>query len=182
MKKEELIELLEKHNPYNSEEKESRDKILKFLYENDNFTGRDNKIGHITGAAWIVSKDRKKVLLTHHLKLNMWLQLGGHVEGEESILETAMREGREESGLTSLRCLSKDIFDVDVHLFPKRGEVEAHYHFDIRFLLEGDEHEKIKPQQSETKEIKWVSLEEIPLYSNEETIRRMADKTKILQT
>lgn len=178
MKKEELIRQLERHNTYNEEEEKAKKSILEFLHSNDNFTGRDNKIGHITGAAWIVSRDRKKVLLTHHLKLKMWVQLGGHVDDGESILETALRESREESGLTSLKVLSEDIFDVDVHLFPKRGEVDEHYHFDIRYLLEADEDEEIKPQISETKEIKWVALEEVRKYSYEENIWRMAEKTK----
>ena len=178
MKKEELIRDVEKHIAYDLKEAKAKQKILEFLYSNDNFAGRDNKIGHITGAAWIVSKDRKKVLLTHHLKLNMWVQLGGHVDGDESILETAIRESREESGLTSLKVLSEDIFDVDVHLFPRRGKVDEHYHFDIRYLLEADENEEIRPQISETKSIKWVPLEDVPKYSFEENIWRMADKTK----
>ena len=178
MKKEELIKLLEEYVPIDLKEKESKEKILGFVYDNDNFTGRDNAKGHITGSAWIVSKDRKKILLTHHLKLNMWLQIGGHVEGEEHILETALREAGEESGLTTLKCLSDKIFDVDVHLFPKRGEVEAHYHHDIRFLFEADENEELRRQKSESKAIKWIPLDEVSNYAKEGTILRMTNKTR----
>jgi 8-oxo-dGTP pyrophosphatase MutT (NUDIX family) len=178
MKKEELIKLLEEYAPSGLEENESKEEILRFVCDNDNFTGRDNKNGHITGAAWIVSKDRKKVLLTHHLKLNMWLQIGGHVEGEEYILETALREASEESGLTTLKCLSNKIYDVDVHLFPKRGEVEAHHHYDIRFLFETDENEELKRQKSESKAMKWIPLDEVPAYAKEDTILRMTNKTR----
>ncbi len=177
MKKEELIKLLEEYAPSDFQEKDSKEKILQFIYENDNFTGRDNAKGHITGAAWIVSRDRKKVLLTHHLKLNMWLQIGGHVEGDEHILETALREASEESGLTALKCLSEKIFDIDVHLFPKRGEVEAHYHYDIRFLFEADENEKLVRQTSESKAMKWIPLDEVSRYAKEGTIMRMASKS-----
>jgi 8-oxo-dGTP pyrophosphatase MutT (NUDIX family) len=178
MKKEKLIKLLEEYVPSDLKEKESKEKILDFVYNNDNFTGRENAKGHITGASWIISKDRKKVLLTHHLKLNMWLQLGGHVEGDEYILETALREAEEESGLTTLICLSDKIFDVDVHLFPKRGEVEAHYHYDIRFLFEADEDEELRRQKSESKSIKWIPLDEVPNYAKEGTILRMTNKTR----
>lgn len=178
MKKEELIKLLQEYDPSNLQEKDSKEKILHFVYNDENFADRGNTKGHITGAAWIVSKDRKKVLLTHHLKLNMWLQIGGHVEGDEYILETALREAQEESGLTTLKCLSGKIFDVDVHLFPKRGEVEAHYHYDIRFLFEADESEELRRQKSESKAMKWIPLGEVSDYAKEGTILRMTNKTK----
>lgn len=181
MEKQKLIRLLERYNPTDLTEKESKIKILNFLHENNNFTGRDNTIGHITGSTWIVSKDRKKVLLTHHLKLNMWLQIGGHVEGDEYILETSLREAKEESGLSFLRCLSEEIFDVDVHLFPKRGQVEAHYHFDIRFLLEADEYEELNLLKTESKAMKWIPLEEVYKYAKEDTILRMTNKTRLLK-
>ncbi len=182
MNKEVLINLVKKYNPDNIQEKESKEKILNFLYENDNFTGRDNKLGHITGSAWIVRKDRKKVLLTHHLKLDRWLQVGGHVESDNSILESALREAMEETGLTSIKPLSEEIFDIDVHLIPKRGDVEAHNHYDIRFLFEADENEKINRQEDESKAIKWITLDEVSSYAGEGTVLRMTDKTKLLNS
>lgn len=178
MNKEALINLVKKYNPDNIQEKESKEKILSFLYENYNFTGRDNNIGHITGSAWVVSRDRKKVLLTHHLKLDRWLQVGGHVESDNSILESALREASEETGLTSIKPLSEDIFDVDVHLIPKRGEINAHNHYDIRFLFEADENEKLNRQEDESKAMKWITLDEVSSYAGEGTVLRMTDKTK----
>ena len=56
---------------------------------------RDCWHGHITGSAWLVSPDQQRVLLTHHRKLNMWLQLGGHSDGDPSTDEVAMREAQE---------------------------------------------------------------------------------------
>ena len=47
-----------------------------FLEEPDSFQ-RSRPDGHFTGAAWLVSADGQRVLLTHHRKLDRWLQLGG---------------------------------------------------------------------------------------------------------
>ena len=55
--------------------------------------------GHLTGSAWIVSPDRRRTLLTHHRKLDRWLQLGGHADGQADLLAVAAREAKEESGL-----------------------------------------------------------------------------------
>lgn len=53
---------------------------------------RDRKEGHFTASAWIVNKTRTHALLTHHRKLNRWLQLGGHADGNENLLEVAMKD------------------------------------------------------------------------------------------
>src|SRR5258707_15854513 len=48
--------------------------------------------GHLTGSAWIVSSDRTRTLLTHHHKLDKWLQLGGHADGDVNLLAAALLE------------------------------------------------------------------------------------------
>ena len=55
------------------------------------------------------------VLMTHHKKLNIWVQLGGHADGESDIAQVAMREAHEESGLDDLRLVTPEIFDIDIH-------------------------------------------------------------------
>ena len=75
---------------------------------------RDCLPGHITGSAWLVCPKRQNVLLTHHRKLNMWLQLGGHSDGEGNTPGVAIREAHEESGL-AVHLLDNEIFDLDVH-------------------------------------------------------------------
>jgi hypothetical protein len=42
---------------------------------------RSQLSGHLTGSAWVVDTARTRTLLTHHRKLDLWLQLGGHADG-----------------------------------------------------------------------------------------------------
>ena len=117
--------------------------IIRFVEAHADCLLRSCLPGHLTGSAWIVSPDRKRTLLTHHHKLDKWLQLGGHADGETDLLAVALREAREESGLTRLRAVSAEIFDCDRHLIPARGTEPAHYHHDVRFLLEADRDEPL---------------------------------------
>lgn len=48
-------------------------------------------------ATFVVRASR--VLLIHHLRLDQWLPLGGHVELDEDPEAAALREAKEESGL-----------------------------------------------------------------------------------
>jgi 8-oxo-dGTP pyrophosphatase MutT (NUDIX family) len=75
-----------------------------------------------------------RVLLTHHRRLNKWVQLGGHTDGDPDVHTAALREAKEESGIEGVKPPFGNIFDIDVHRIPARGDEPAHYHYDIRFI------------------------------------------------
>lgn len=177
MEKIELIQNLMDYKTEFNEEYEMVQQTIDYLQQTEDYLGKVNPKGHITGSSWIISKDRKKTLLTHHFKLNKWLQLGGHTELDETVIKSAEREGIEESGLKSLELIHEDIFDVDVHLIPERKGVDAHYHYDIRFLFEADENEIIAVSD-ESHDVKWVEIDKIEDYSKSQSILRMVEKTR----
>lgn len=132
--------------------------------------------GHLTGSAWVVSPDRSRVLLTHHRKLDKWLQLGGHADGEGDLLAVAQREAIEESGLAAVRALSSTIFDLDRHWIPPRKTDPGHYHYDLRFLFEADPQSPLKISH-ESKDLAWIELGRVTVLNPEESMARMVRKT-----
>ena len=81
---------LVKNYPTNDSHKE---RILEFLIKNKDFWTKNNKSGQITSSCWVVNKERTKALMTHHKKLNRWLQIGGHLEAEDHfIVDACLRE------------------------------------------------------------------------------------------
>jgi 8-oxo-dGTP pyrophosphatase MutT (NUDIX family) len=132
-----LLNKLRVHTPRDAHEAAMAEALRQFVANHANCFERSLRIGHITGSAWIVDRGRTHALLTHHRKLNKWLQLGGHADGDPDILRVALREAREESNLDAIRPVSEDIFDVDIHVIPARGAEPEHLHYDVRFLLEG---------------------------------------------
>ena len=135
--------------------------------------------GHLTGSAWVVSADRSRTLLTHHRKLGLWLQLGGHADGEADLLAVALREAREESGLTRIAAVSADIFDIDRHWIPPHKSEPGHWHHDLRFLIEADPDEPWV-LSSESKALAWVPIGEVSALNPEESMARMVRKTRLL--
>ncbi|PJK12000.1 NUDIX hydrolase [Lysobacteraceae bacterium NML95-0200] len=95
---------------------------------------RSRLAGHFTASCWLVSADGRRVLLTHHRKLQRWLQLGGHADGDTDLAAAALREACEESGLHGL-VLAPEIFDIDKHWIPAHGAVPGHWHYDVRYVL-----------------------------------------------
>ena len=136
--------------------------------------------GHLTGSAWMVSPDRTRTLLTHHRKLDKWLQLGGHADGDPDLLAVALREAREESGLASVRAVSGAVFDVDRHWIPPRKTEPGHYHYDLRFLIEADPNEPLMTS-NESKDLAWVKVAGVTALNPEESMARMVRKTAALR-
>jgi 8-oxo-dGTP pyrophosphatase MutT (NUDIX family) len=131
--------------------------------------------GHLTGSSWLVSGDGARVLLTHHRKLGRWLQLGGHADGDHDLARVALREAEEESGLTGLRVRPR-VFDLDRHWIPARGEVEGHWHYDVRFVVEALASEAFAVSE-ESLALAWLPIAGIAAdASADESLRRMAGK------
>jgi hypothetical protein len=68
------------------------DRISSFVDANTDCFSRELAVGHITGSAWILDSTGTRALLTHHKKLNIWVQLGGHADGDPDVEQVAYRE------------------------------------------------------------------------------------------
>ena len=172
-----ILDRVKEYQAQSISEKKSKKKIIHFILNNQKNIGRENSAGHLTASAWIVNNERDKVLLHQHLSLNKWIQLGGHLEADETVKEAALREAREESGLDSLAFLYKNIFDIDHHLIPVNNNQAEHFHYDIRYLLEADSKEELEKSR-ESVNLKWLEFNEVEKYVSEESVLRMLRKTK----
>jgi 8-oxo-dGTP pyrophosphatase MutT (NUDIX family) len=170
-----LSHLLNNYHPQDPEEQDYKKRIFNFLHQYPNAFERSLEVGHVTAAAWLVNKDNTKALLMHHRKLNIWIQLGGHCDGDPDVLAVAIREAQEESGIMNIKPVSDDIFDIAIHFVPESKTEKPHYHYDVRFLLQvmSDE-DYIKNEESY--ELAWFDKKRDNLPTNERSVTRMFEK------
>lgn len=139
--------------------------------------------GHITASTWIVSHDHSSFLLTHHRKLDRWLQLGGHVDGEPLVHRAALREAQEESGIGQLEFHREEgrilVVDVDVHDIPARRDEPAHEHHDIRYLLVAGAHEPLRISD-ESNDLRWFPNHLLEEMAGDDSVLRLARKAMAL--
>jgi 8-oxo-dGTP pyrophosphatase MutT (NUDIX family) len=173
--RERLLLELERYEPADEREVAMVESLRAFVAAEPACFERSNVAGHVTASAWVVDRARSAALLTHHRKLDRWLQLGGHADGEGDLRSVALREAREESGLTAFEFARHEIYDVDVHEIPARGDEPAHLHYDVRFALYADDE---APQASEESfAVAWVPLAGLAALGADASVRRLAAKT-----
>src|SRR5690606_14170634 len=130
--------------------------------------------GHFTGSAWVVSADGQRTLLTHHRKLDRWLQPGGHADGDRDLAQVALREAQEETGLAGLRLETGEIFDLDRHWIPERAGVPGHWHHDVRYVVRAGADERFVVSD-ESHALAWRRIDGLAADPGlDESMRRMA--------
>ena len=105
-----LKENLEKFVPYNEQEETDKRIMLKYLKDFDDVLTRQNEYGHFTSSAFILNKERTKLLMIYHKIYNSWAWTGGHSDGDNDLLYVAMNEAKEETGIKNVRPISEDIY------------------------------------------------------------------------
>ncbi|RGV97106.1 NUDIX domain-containing protein [Ruminococcus sp. AF14-10] len=171
MSRQELMEQIANYIPYNEQEERDQNLILNWIEEQENAFSRENKMAHMTASAWVVNPERSKVLMVYHNIYDSWSWLGGHADGETDLLSVALREVKEEAGISKVRPVSEDIFSlesltVDGHV--KKGTyVSSHLHLNVTYLLEADPEETLSVKADENSGVAWFSPEEALARSTE---------------
>lgn len=175
MHRESLLKQLSEYATRHPEEADVIGDFTEFVKSQPRCFDRSLNAGHITGSAWVVNATGCEVLLTHHRKLDRWLQLGGHADGESDVLAVAKKEAEEESGLTDFTHMGSGIFDIDIHLIPERKDEPAHLHYDVRYVLRANGClDYIVSDESH--DLRWVKLDEVKTLTKEASMMRMVMK------
>jgi 8-oxo-dGTP pyrophosphatase MutT (NUDIX family) len=163
-----LASALSRHVPADADEARDRAAILHLVEtEPACFSRRTFTPGHVTGSAFVVCPSTGLVLLHHHRRLDAWLQLGGHDEGEHDPRATALREAAEESGLVDLALLSDEILDLEVHPIPAGKGEPPHLHHDVRYVLATATPAAIHRDAAESVDLRWFTPAEAAEKMNE---------------
>ena len=182
-----LKDNLEKFVPYNEQEETDKKIMLNYIKDFDNVLTRQNQYGHFTSSAFVLNKERTKILMAYHKIYNSWAWVGGHSDGDSDLLHVAIKEAKEETGIERVIPISNDIYSleiINVNGHEKRGKyVGSHVHLNVTYLLEADEYEEIHIKEDENSGVKWVPIDKILEVSSEPWVRdrvyaKIIDKMK----
>ena len=164
MNRQELLNQIEHYTPFNEQEETDKQLILNWIRNNTNAFSRENTVAHMTASAWVVNQDKSKILMVYHNIYNSWSWLGGHADGETDLLAVALREVKEEAGISHVSPVSEEIFSLEsltVDGPGKKGKyVSSHIQLNGTYLLAADSEEAVSIKADENSGVAWFSPEE----------------------
>ena len=157
--------LVERYLAYFPQESGRLDLLQRQLANDPAVFLRSNMTGHVTSSAAVLSPEGSRILLIHHRFLNKWLTPGGHYEGQDGLLASALREVEEETSVADAAAhywtLAGGIpLDIDCHPVPPRPEKGegAHVHHDFLFLAVAPVDDNLQAQLSEVNAAVWAPV------------------------
>ena len=170
-----LKENLEEFEPYNEQEEVDKKIILDYINNFDDTLTRQNKYGHFTSSAFVHNKQRTKILMVYHKIYNSWAWPGGHSDGDSNLLNVAMKEAKEETGIKNVIPIFKNIYSIEIISVNGHEKSEkyisSHVHLNVTYLLEADENEKIHIKEDENSGVKWVPIDNVLDLTSETWVR-----------
>lgn len=142
-----------------------------------------------TATTFIFNKNRTKVLLIFHKKLQLWLPPGGHIDADECPHEAALREVFEETGIKATLVpywLDLDINNPSEHQVPNPycilsehipayKEKEAHIHVDFIYLAEANE-ETLTMAEREITDAGWFTKDMVKNCKTTDGVHKICEK------
>lgn len=174
------IYAIKNYIPFDEVEIKDKEVFLDALNSFKDILTRKNKILHLTVSAFAINKEKNKFLMIYHNIYKSWAWTGGHSDGEEIPLKTALKELKEETGIKNPKVLLKTPFSLEVlnvngHV--KNGEyISSHLHLNLTYLIECNEDEILTPKLDENKGVMWIPFDEITKYCNEKHMIKIYEK------
>ena len=160
-----LKEQIQNYIPFNEQEAKDQTFILKAMEFHSNLLFRENPFMHFTSSCWITDPSHSKLLMIYHKIYDSWSWSGGHADGEADLLKVAVKEMKEETGISNYRLISENPFSLEVltvdgHM-KNEQYVSSHLHLNLTYLFEADENETLVLNERETSALKWIPVNEI---------------------
>ena len=136
---------------------------------------------HFTASALVVHPDSRRLLLRWHQRMRLWLQAGGHADpGERDPLAIALREAREETGLTDLAPWPDGTIRhaVVCHVPAGKGE-PAHEHADLRYVMATGSPDAARPENPDAP-LRWLTVPEARDLVGANNLRHTLDRVQDL--
>jgi len=183
--KEEIL----RYKAIGDQEEKDRELVLKYLNNIEDIFSRENELIHFTTSAFVVNKNKNKLLMIYHNIYNSWGWIGGHADGDKNLVKVIRKEIEEETGIKNVKSLIDEIFSIEI--LPVKGHIKngkyvtPHIHISIDYLFEADENDIIRPKKDENSGVRWIPFKNVVESSTESHMKviyqKAIDKIRIIK-
>lgn len=167
-----FITEIQNYLPVNEQEAVDKSVIVDLIsVYGQKLLSRENSAVHISSSGFIVNPTLTKTLIIHHNIYKAWTWTGGHADGEPNLLNVALKEATEETGVRRIKPLSEQIATLDILSVPahfKNGKyISTHLHISVGYLLVADENQSVSIKPDENSGVQWIPLSDLFKYCTE---------------
>lgn len=143
---------------------------------------RDNTLCHLTSSAFITNEDFTKVLVIYHNIYDSWSWVGGHADGDHDLLQVALKETNEETGLDIENIKVLETAPISIEILPvashiRKGKfVSCHTHLSICYLVQASEQDHIRILEEENSGVAWMEFDKFLSITKEPHMRPAYEK------
>ncbi|MBN9542674.1 MAG: NUDIX domain-containing protein [Alphaproteobacteria bacterium] len=130
---------------------------------------------HLVSYSVVVDTTNQKILLGDHIKSNLWLPMGGHVDTDEDPKLAALRECKEELDFTTSLINNNPVF---ISVSETVNMIHNHVDVSLWYILNGSITNHFKIDYNEFKEIRWFPFDQIPYNNTDKNMERFIRKLK----
>ncbi len=158
--------------PKSLEEQKDQEMMLELIkLHQEKILTRDVSFAHFTSSSMIFNQDKTKILMVFHRIYKSWSWTGGHADGNPQLLEVAIKEAKEETGIKEVVPLSKKFASLEVlpvwgHM-KKDTYVSSHLHLNVSYLFMANEQEELQICEDENTGVLWIPIDKIEQYVTE---------------
>lgn len=170
--------VIEQISPLDAFEEQHKNEVLQWIASGEEIyriTPPDNPPQHLVSYCLLVDPDSRKILLTDHIKAELWLPNGGHVDPNENPKDTAARECFEE-----LKVRPSFLFESPLFLTKTltQGKTAGHTDVSLWYTMEWNHKTPVEFDPGEFNTIKWFDLDDIPLHRTDPHMSRFLKKLR----
>ena len=151
--------------PFNEQERSDKARFLEVM-DLENILTRENEEAHVSSSAWVMNEALDQVLMAYHNIYQSYSWLGGHADGDPDLFAVALREAKEESGITELTPFSREILALDILPVPahiKRGKPgKEHEHLNVTYLFIAPTDQTLSGKADENSAVAWIPIADLP--------------------
>lgn len=115
---------------------------------------------HLVSYFVLVDPEHKSVLLVDHIKAQLWLPTGGHVELNELPRDAVVREAKEELSVKAVFLCNTDS-PLFITVTQTVGLTPGHIDVSLWYILRGSIHDRLHYDRSEFTDVEWYTFDEI---------------------
>lgn len=158
-----IPEEIHTYKPQNETERAAKGELLALWeQEGENLLFRPDH-AHITVSAMVLNQNHDAILMAYHNIYQSLAWTGGHADGATDLLQKAMEEVREETGIEQLQPVSSTMLSLDalpVIAHVKRGKpVAAHVHYNVTYGFVASDRQELTVKADENSRVCWIPLD-----------------------